>query len=89
MTPSDFMDYWGSIMSEAKIITRVGSIQVMAAGAIRFRLDRVLRMADHDEFMDRHHYQIMPGDKLDGRPAEVVRFATAHWAAAQAPMRSR
>jgi len=68
-------------MSNGKIITQVGSIKVMAAGAIQFRLDRILRMADHDEYLGRRHYQLMPGDKLDGQPPEVVRVAAAHWAA--------
>lgn len=68
-------------MSNGKIVTSVGSIEVLAAGAIRFRLDRVLRLADHDEFMDRHHYQLMPGDRLDGQPPEVVSVAAAHWSA--------
>ncbi|RJF86630.1 hypothetical protein D3874_06010 [Oleomonas cavernae] len=68
------------MMSSSKIVSQVSEMRILAAGAIRVRIDRVLRMADHDEYLGRRHYQLMPGDALDGQPQEVVTFAAAHWA---------
>jgi hypothetical protein len=66
-------------MGNGEIITLVTGLQIMAAGVIRVRLDRVLRMGGRDERLGHRHYQLMPGDDLDDQPREVQAFAAAHW----------
>ncbi|MFA5120412.1 hypothetical protein [Zavarzinia sp.] len=66
-------------MSNGKIITKVRDVSVLAAGFIGVKLERILRMADHDERIGGRYYQLRPGDPLDGQPEEVQRLARACW----------